>query len=726
MSNWRVFKLEGLGIPQDRITACVSVVLPNLYALSSDSQQMILANHPGPQVAMDSEANSFMFTAQFAVPGSIVPSHHCLISATSGGTQISLERAEVVFGMYDSDSCLHVFRQSAFLHSALLLVLFPLSMLADAGCFFDFYGTVGLSRGDIFLPFQKQDGLYLAPIFPVPFDSPVISDFLPVTAALSVSMGLPAVTRSSLRTGRLTNASSSVADSGSSTFNANDNLVALGENAVVASEDLVSLADEFASRQEKDGLQPLRFTGDGARLFAGHRRYGHLHDRVFKRMIDAGLCGKLKWVKGLALRENCWDCLKGQQKRNIPAPGPNLETLHPRACQIMVWDWCGPHHVSGLHGELYWFLAVSLRPPHDSMLLGTHVDDFMLAASSTNLADKFAAHFGQSFSCKKSIAREFVGMYIIRDQNARKIYLSHCLLIDRLLETEFDGIMQREGLTGYDLLYNPGHALQKWEALCPCSTPFDSKMSRISVDDCPAMPDPGLVHWMQVTVGFLLYTLHTRPDIMHSVHQLSRIVHNPGPSHVKAVDHLLRSLAGTVALTFVIGNWTEIDRRFASGFHSNYDASHKNAELNYRGITGGAVFFSVLWFCLDHLCKIRLQSRPVNVKIMYSAGVKDMEYVRLLIRDLAGLGLDLPTIPTLYADCEPAIAVAKGASTRSRTRHIDFEIWLCRDYVRRELVQLVYVPTDLQIADFFTKRLGPGPYIIYRRRFMSLCPRLLT
>ena len=319
-------------------------------------------------------------------------------------------------------------------------------------------------------------------------------------------------------------------------------------------------------------------------------------------------------------------------------------------------------------------LWLYIRPPRDSMLLGTHVDDFMLAASSTNLADKFAAHFGQSFSCKKSIAREFVGMYIIRDQNARKIYLSHCLLIDRLLETEFDGIMQREGLTGNDLRYNPGHALHKWEALCPCSTPFDSKMSRISVDDCPAMPDPGLVHWMQVTVGFLLYTLHTRPDKMHSVHPLSRIVHNPGPSHVKAVDHLLRSLAGTVALTFVIGNWTEIARRFASGFHSNYDASHKNAELNYRGITGGAVFFSVLWFCLDHLCKIRLQSRPVNVKIMYSAGVKDMEYVRLLIRDLAGLGLDLPTIPTLYADCEPAIAVAKGASTSSRTRHIDFEI----------------------------------------------------
>ena len=1229
-----------------------------------------------------------MFTAQFAVPGSIVPSHHCLISATSGGTQIPLERAKVVFGMYDSDSCLHVFRQSAFLHPALPLVLFPLSMLADAGCFFDFYGTVGLSWGDIFLPFQKQDGLYLAPIFPVPFDSPVILDFIPVAAAGSVSIGLPAVTRSSLRTEQLTPASPSLADPGYSPFPDTAGLVPLGEDAVLT-DGLVSLPADFTSHHEKDGLQPLRLTGDGARLFAGHRRYGHMHDRAFKRMVDAGLCGGLKWVKGLILRENCWDCLKGQQTRKPPAPGPNLDMLHPLACQIMVWDWCGPHHVTGLHGELYWFLAVcprgyhwgatatkktefiiiiekllrhvrglvgddrvrfvkfdgapefitetvlslfrawkidynincpahhwqtgaverghlthqnSLRtmasyantpsvlwgpefllsvqlhnlqlhrgsavspyfdltgmnpdtqfifiwgcfavvhnhavnpnkfhprglpcvyvgtgslenvngakfldpstgkyifstnmtivehflpfrevlhnpaavrdcfgvsgfrnmvgwllvnnrvrkcfdgtwhigiirsfnlrqqwfviqysdgleeytpsevalvyfgnvlprafymafeidlplglvavgpnlstspapvefpkavsvcfsdiafsatagdelhpilaclvspkmpiyrtvvhsplfplagpqvlipatdrqaqqqvcapywnasknvclnrhrelnahtdvdrpdssvqvlntkwvfdlkicpekrtierfkarvvangkdqllgfdcfdvnsptlpicelkmllaiaaarnmelfhldtttafisaqlkpgeeiycnpprdidigiganglprvwklnaplegtrpaamrwyqssakpitsfgfvpigcggafwlylcPPHDSMLLGTHVDDFMVAASSTALADKFAAHFGKTFSCKKSIAREFVGMHIIRDRAARKIYLSQALLIDRLLETEFDGIMQREGLTGNDLRYNPGHALHKWEALCPCSTPFDSKMSRISVDDCPTVPDPRLIHWMQVTVGVLLYTLHTRPDIMHSVHQLSRIVHNPGPSHVKAVDHLLRYLAGTVDLTFVIGNWTEIDRRFASGFHGNADASHKNAELNYRGITGVAVFFLGTLVLSRSFVQAQVADSSCECEYYaYSTAVKDMEYVRLLIRDLAGLGLELPTIPTLYADCEPAIAVAKGVSTRSRTKHIDFKIWLCRDYVRRELVQLVYMPTDLQIADFFTKQLGPGPYILYRGRFMSLCPCLLT
>jgi hypothetical protein len=81
-------------------------------------------------------------------------------------------------------------------------------------------------------------------------------------------------------------------------------------------------------------------------------------------MIDAGQCGALKWVKGIVLRELCWDCLKGQQKWKVPAPDPNLGQLHPLACQIMVWDWCCPHHVVGLNGQLYWFLAVCPRGYH--------------------------------------------------------------------------------------------------------------------------------------------------------------------------------------------------------------------------------------------------------------------------------------------------------------------------------------------------------------------------
>jgi hypothetical protein len=52
--------------------------------------------------------------------------------------------------------------------------------------------------------------------------------------------------------------------------------------------------------------------------------WNKLHDHSLKRMIDGGMCGSLIWVPGIVIRAHCWDCLKGQQKHNAPAPDPNL------------------------------------------------------------------------------------------------------------------------------------------------------------------------------------------------------------------------------------------------------------------------------------------------------------------------------------------------------------------------------------------------------------------
>ena len=94
--------------------------------------------------------------------------------------------------------------------------------------------------------------------------------------------------------------------------------------------------------------------------------------------------------------------------------------------------------------------------PPDEMYLCTHVDDFLLSATTTPLARRFYAHYALSFDCKFFLASTFVGLEILRDRDARKIYLSQTALIDRLLEQEFEGIMRRENLTRDDLHYNPG------------------------------------------------------------------------------------------------------------------------------------------------------------------------------------------------------------------------------------------------------------------------------
>ena len=101
---------------------------------------------------MDSGANNFIFPPVYAIPGTIVPSLHCLTSATSGPAHVPLHSADVLFGMHDSAGELRRFRQHAFIHADLPFALFPLSTLGARGCYFDFYDVVGLQCGSMFLP----------------------------------------------------------------------------------------------------------------------------------------------------------------------------------------------------------------------------------------------------------------------------------------------------------------------------------------------------------------------------------------------------------------------------------------------------------------------------------------------------------------------------------------------------------------------------------------------
>ena len=116
-------------------------------------------------------------------------------------------------------------------------------------------------------------------------------------------------------------------------------------------------------------------------------------------------------------------------------------------------------------------------------------------------------------------------------------------------------------------------------------------------------------------------------------------------------------------------------------------------------------------------------SCPCSRAAVMPHAVKDLEYVRLLLRDLH-LFPDDATPPTMLVDSEPAIAMSQGPTHRSRTKHIDFNLALAREYIQRGRAIMEHFPTAEQIADMWTKQLGPGPFVIYRSHFMGLVPYL--
>jgi hypothetical protein len=161
-----------------------------------------------------------------------------------------------------------------------------------------------------------------------------------------------------------------------------------------------------------------------------------------------------------------------------------------------------------------------------------------------------------------------------------------------------------------------------------------------------------------------------------------------------------------------------------AGFQLNADSSHKNVELDFRGSTGIGVF--VIGTLLPSRSFVQDQVSALSCEAeyyAYSSAVKDLEYVRLLLRDLR-LFPDDAAPPTMLVDSEPAMAMSQGPTHRSRTKHIDFTMALARDHIQRRPAVMESCPTAEQIADMWTKQLGPDPFVVFRGRFMGLVPFL--
>ena len=319
---------------------------------------------------MDSGANAFMFPPVFLVEGTYKPSLHCLISDTSGPVAESLDHGTVIFGLIDPEGHTHCFRESVYIHDALPFALFPVSCLSERGVYFDFYSISNLFYGSVVFPFAQRAGLYMGKLLCAAELSAASVMCAALLSPFGYHIALVVKTRSSDQ--HVSNSAFPLAEIEISSHCASppDNGVPLvlvkdGEQAVQeglildmpprSSEVLDTTLDTGCINQLRH-----RLTGAGKLVLDLHDRRGHPHDRALKQMVDSKQsgCEHLSWVPGIHIRDHCWACLKGQQRRSEATFNSTLLGNSPLTCQVMVLDWCGPHHVTGFHGSLYWLLSV--------------------------------------------------------------------------------------------------------------------------------------------------------------------------------------------------------------------------------------------------------------------------------------------------------------------------------------------------------------------------------
>uniref|UniRef100_A0A2N9EH16 Integrase catalytic domain-containing protein n=1 Tax=Fagus sylvatica TaxID=28930 RepID=A0A2N9EH16_FAGSY len=301
------------------------------------------------------------------------------------------------------------------------------------------------------------------------------------------------------------------------------------------------------------------------------------------------------------------------------------------------------------------------------------VDDMLIVGQDTNMIGSLKKELFKSFDMKDlGPARQILGMQILRDRKAKKLWLSQEKYVERVLE--------RFNMKHAKLVSTPlGGHFKLSKKSCPSSNKEKENMTSIPYSSA---------------VESLMYAMVcTRPDIAHAVGVVSRFMVNPSKEHWEAVKWIFRYLRGSSKSCLSFGSFKPV--------LEGYTDANMAGDLNGRKSTSGFLFTftgaAVSWQSKLQKC-VALSITEAEYIATTEAG-KEMLWMKRFLQDL-GLKQDEYVV---HCDSQSALDLSKNSTYHSRTKHIDVRYHWLRLIIDQQLMQLRKIHTDKNPADMLTK-----------------------
>ena len=196
-------------------------------------------------------------------------------------------------------------------------------------------------------------------------------------------------------------------------------------------------------------------------------------------------------------------------------------------------------------------------------------------------------------------------------------------------------------------------------------------------------------------VGSLVYLTVTRPDIAHAVHILSQFVCAPTSVHYSHLLRVLRYLRGTSSRRLFYARTSQLQ------LHAYSDSTWASNPDDRSSVTGYCLFLgtSLIAWKSKKQNAISRSSAEAELRAL-STTTAEIIWLRWLLADL-GVPCDAPT--TILCDSTAAIQIANDPVKHELTKHIGVDAFFTRSHCQQSTIHLEYVPSELQLADFFTK-----------------------
>jgi hypothetical protein len=269
----------------------------------------------------------------------------------------------------------------------------------------------------------------------------------------------------------------------------------------------------------------------------------------------------------------------------------------------------------------------------------------------------------------------FLGMLHKRDFAARTITISQPLAIEAFLT--------RHGLNGN---------------VRPVRTPLEPhiKLRHHPEDSCDS---PAVNHFAAIVGGLMYFANTTRPDISFAASALACFMSKPTDRLLSHARHVVPYLASTREQCLVLGAAEQRD-----ALHGVYsDSNIADDQHTFRSVAGIAVLYGKslsLWRSVK-----MLDIAKATTAAEYIAASMASDEVMFTRSMLSELGMLVP-ITDLHVDNNAATMILEKPRVDHKTKYLGLHWHYVQERVSRNEIRVVWVPTNENTADLFTKSLG--------------------
>ena len=200
-------------------------------------------------------------------------------------------------------------------------------------------------------------------------------------------------------------------------------------------------------------------------------------------------------------------------------------------------------------------------------------------------------------------------------------------------------------------------------------------------------------------VGSLMYLVTcTRPDLAVAVSMAASVMSAPTESHMVAVKHILRYLAGNVDAALVYSRSSgESGNQLIAYADATWGSDHDTgrSRSGYACLLNGA---AVSW--KSKAQKAVALSTAEAEYVAFCEASREVMYLRSVLGEI-GYAQRQPTV--IYEDNQPCIQIATNPMTVTRTKHMAIKFHYVREVIAALSIEIKYCPTGDMIADLLTK-----------------------